>query len=67
MKMDQTIRQIREMMSVAEALNQREAQAHYEKLDPLWTRLRTESKQYMKAKEDKLHADWAKFDAEKEK
>jgi hypothetical protein len=37
MKMDQTMPQIREMMSIAEAIistNSREAQAHYAKMEP---------------------------------
>jgi hypothetical protein len=43
MKMEQTMRQIREMMSVVEDListSPREVQAHYAKMEPLWTRLR---------------------------
>jgi hypothetical protein len=45
----------------------KKAQAHYAKMEPLWTRLWAEEKEGMKANEDTLHADWAKLDTEQEK
>jgi hypothetical protein len=67
--MEQTMRQIREMISVAEALlsiNPKEAQAHYEKMEPLWIRLRAEREDDIKAKQDKSCPNWAKLDANRE-
>jgi hypothetical protein len=55
--MEQMMRQIREIMSVAEAVictNPREVQAHYAKMEPLWTRLQAERKKDIKAKQDKF-------------
>jgi hypothetical protein len=52
------------MTGVAEPListNPREAQAHYEKMEPLWNRLRPKEEEDIKAKEDELRADWAKL------
>jgi hypothetical protein len=69
-KREQTMRQIREMMSVAEAListNPKEAQAHYAKMEPLWTRLWAERGEDTEAKQEKSRADWAKIDANREK
>jgi hypothetical protein len=68
--MEQTMRQIREMMRVAEAListNPKEAQAHYAMMEPLWTRLWAEREEDMKAKQDKLHTNWAKTDTDRKK
>jgi hypothetical protein len=58
------------MISVVEAListNPKEVQAHYAKMEPLWIRLRAEREKDMKAKQDKLHADWAKTDTDQDK
>jgi phosphoenolpyruvate-protein kinase (PTS system EI component) len=55
--MEQMMQQIREMMSVAEAListNPKEAQAHYTKMEPLWTRRRAERKEDIKDKSHRL-------------
>jgi hypothetical protein len=64
------MQQIREMMSIVEApisTNPKEAQAHYTKMEPLWTRLQAESKEDTKAKQDKTCTDWAKRDTNREK
>jgi hypothetical protein len=64
--MEQTAGQIREMMSVVEVListNPKEVQAHYARMEPLWTRMQAERKEDMKTKQDKLHAHWAMTDA----
>jgi cell division protein FtsL len=36
-------------------------------MEPLWIRLRTQSREDIIAKEDTLHTDWAKLDVEQEK
>jgi RNase P subunit RPR2 len=56
MKMEQTMRQISEMISVAEAVistNPKEVQAHYVKMEPLLTRLWTKREEDIKATEAK--------------
>jgi Skp family chaperone for outer membrane proteins len=68
--MEQTTQQITEMLGAGEAHisnNPKEAPAHYAKLESLWTRLRPEMEEDMKAKQDKLAADTAKMDADREK
>jgi hypothetical protein len=58
------------MIRIAEALvstNPKEVQAHYAKIEPLWTRQQAEREEDTKAKQDKLHADWTKIDAKKKK
>jgi hypothetical protein len=64
--MEQTMRQIREMMSVAEAhmsTNPREAQAHYAKMKPLLTRLQDEREEDIKAKQERSDADQERREA----
>jgi Skp family chaperone for outer membrane proteins len=56
--MEQTRQEIREMLAT---------HAHYAQMEPLWTRLRAEMEEDIKARQDKLHADWAKMDADREK
>jgi hypothetical protein len=68
--MEQTMQQIREMISVAEVLirpSPKEAPAHYAKMEPSWTRLQAEREEDIKAKEEKSRAIWAKIDADREK
>jgi hypothetical protein len=36
-------------------------------MEPLWTRLWAEREENMKVKQGKIHADWAKIDADREK
>jgi hypothetical protein len=55
MKMEQTRQKIREMLGL---------HTHYAQV---CTRLRAEIEEDIKAKQDKLHADWAKIDADREK
>jgi alkylhydroperoxidase/carboxymuconolactone decarboxylase family protein YurZ len=54
MKMEQTRQQIREMLATY---------AHYAQVEALWNHLRAKMEEDIKAKQDKLCADWAKTDA----
>jgi hypothetical protein len=42
------------------------AHVHYAQMEPLWTRLMVEMEEGINAKQDKLQADWAKTDADRE-
>jgi hypothetical protein len=56
--MEQTRQQVRETLA---------AHAPYAQVEPLWTRLRAEMEEDIKSRQDKLHADWAKIDADQRK
>jgi hypothetical protein len=56
--MKQLRQQIGEMLAV---------HTHYAQVDALWTCLRVRMEEDIKARQDELHADWAKMDANREK
>jgi hypothetical protein len=41
--------------------------AHYTQMEPLWARLWAKMEEDIKASQDKLDANWAKIDADREK
>jgi hypothetical protein len=57
-KIEQARQQTREMLAM---------HAHYAQMEPLWSHLRAKVEEDIKARQDRLHADWAKINADQER